>query len=568
METKVFRYLLVTLIVILINVSTVAAVPSHKNVDELSYDPEDLVQYFQRCADDGVLAFSSLAQGDIAGAGESIDSLGARLAPVRITVSSTLSSESYLHEYFSPSAEIYDVLDSAREDVVYIQDGLQTLSFVANPSDYPDLMVSLRERIDLLYLGADALVPTFQALALLGIDTVELLDAYSDFVILLESYDRELYDIERLFSSDFTFFTIRASPLDGAGIIAVSGLFYVGGEPVTNNAAVLYANGAVVLSGTTDENGHILFSYRLPVPFSSSSISFHAQSAAAGVVYTSNTVTVPIEVPVIISLDKSYSIGGDEVTLNLYGYLSGMIGGALTDRSVVVSINGESFMTITGPGGAYSLSSTLPLDESLRITAYTEFFPESGEPYQYSRSPTLQFTIVRPHELIDRDMPSGVSDAARAARENLLYILAASGVILVSAVIASFFSKKRKQSESRKSEKSLGQAHNIPDGERDLFDSEVSVLQQVGNTKEAIVVGYGALIGMLDRVGILPLQRDTTHLDIDSTLRKLPYTKHEAPLITKAFELSRYSPFSIGRRTYDAFIGALHNISGRIGDKR
>lgn len=568
METKVFRYLIVTLIVILINLSTVAAVPSHKNVDEMSYDPEDLVQYFQRFVDDATVAFSMLASENFLVAGVPIDSMDYRLSPIRAAMPYAPFLESNLYAFYSPSNDIYYFLDSAHIDMADIQEGLQTLSRAADPSAHYALMVSLRERIDLLYMDASAAVPMLQQLASLGVDTLELLDAYSAFTGVLASYDRELFDIERLYSSDYTFFTIRAVPLDDSGIIEVSGLLYVAGEPVANNAAVLYAYDAVVLSGTTDDKGHIAFSYRLPLPASSGSISFYAQSAVGGVVYTSNTVSMSIEIPIALSLDKSYSLGVDVVTLHLHGNLVGHVGGALTDRTVVISVNGESQMARTGSGGAYSLSYTIPFDESLGIIAYAEFFPESDEPYLYARSPTLQFTIIRPHELIDRDVPSGVSKAAQAAHDNLFYIFAAAGIAVVIVMSTVFISRRKKRSGAEGGVSSLGELRDIPASERDLFNSEISVLRRVGNSKEAIVVGYGALIGMLDRVGILSLRRDTTHLDIDSTLRSLSYTKPDAQMITKAFELSRYSPFSIGRRTFDAFIGALRSVSERIGDNR
>ncbi len=568
MVTKVFRYLLVTLIVILINVSLVAAVPSHKNVDEMSYDAQDLILYFQRCVDEGTFAFSQLAIEMFSGADAPISSMNSMLSPVCMVASPVSPPGSQLYTYYTAVSGFYDFLALAQHDMANIQSGLQILAHATDPPSHPDLMVSLRERIDLLAMDAAALMPRFQSLASLGIDTVDLLGAYSAFTVLLKSYDQDLYELERLYGTSYTFFIIRASSLDESGIIDVSGLFYIAGSPVTENAAVLYANGSVVLSGKTDSNGHIVFSYRLPQPILSSSISFYAQSAVEGTVYTSNTVSLTIEIPTFLSMDKSYSIDGDTVAIQVYGNLSDVFGGTLAGKAVVFSVNGDSYMAVTGPEGAYSHALTLPFEDSLAVTAYAEFFPELDEPYLYARSHTLHFSIVLPHELIDREVPSGVSDAARAAQDNIAYILSAAGLVAIIAFVVAYLTRRTKRSGTDSHVPFTTMPSAIPVGERELFVREISVLQRVGNTKEAIVVGYGALIGMLDRVGILSLHRDSTHLDIDSTLRSLPYTKPDAPLITKAFELSRYSPFAVGRRTYDAFIRALHSVSERIGEKR
>ena len=562
MNRKVFRYLLVTLLVILINVSPLAAATPHEKVDDGAYDPMALLSYFQGATDRAAGCFSLLSSGSYGDAAAERVRLSALLAPVMQTTQGLASVEREvpLSSFYPPAAAIGSYLATAVEDVPALADDLALLGAAGDPLLYPSAYIDARERLSALALGLDGLEDDIMALAGLGVSVVGLLTAYASFAARLGMFDEALSALEEVIGADYSLFSIRVSELSPSRTYDVYTLFFVDGAPVRDTLVTLFVDDAPVATGTTDTKGRVMLSYRLPnAP--AETLSFQARSSHGGTDYVSNTVVVDVSLGTVLTLDRTYQHGEGKVSLQLFGTLTDAYGLPLAGRPVAVTVSGTPIATTTDGAGTYLVERDIAYVSSLTVTAYAEYHPIDGI-YRYARSPTVQIVVEPPASIFDRTIPSGLSKAAAYAREHTTSLLSLAVAVIVAALGIAALRRRPARPVPPVPEAA------VPVSEQEVFRTELSLLGSITSFKDAVIVGYGALIDLLERIGALRLSRDTTHRDIDETLRRLTYTRDDAPVITKSFELSRYSSRRIGFSVYEAFFAALTRVSGRMGGRR
>jgi hypothetical protein len=302
-----------------------------------------------------------------------------------------------------------------------------------------------------------------------------------------------------------------------------------------------------------------MLSYRLPdAPVET--LSFQARASHGGTDYVSNTVVVDVSLGTVLTLVRTYQHGEGKVSLQLFGTLTDAYGLPLAGRPVAVTVTGTPIATTTDSGGTYLVERDIATCRRLRSPPMR--IPSSDGIYRYARSPTVQIVVEPPASIFDRTIPSGLSKAAAYAREHTTSLLSLAVAVIVAALGIAALRRRPARPVPPAPEAA------VPVSEQEVFRTELSLLGSITSFKDAVIVGYGTLIDLLERIGALRLSRDTTHRDIDETLRRLTYTRDDAPVITKSFELSRYSSRHIGFSVYAAFFAALTRVSGRMGGRR
>jgi len=555
------------LLLIAVSHSFLLAAPSHVNYGEADYDPSAIIAYFSEEASLSADTIDALSEGSFNDAQASLETLEAHIAPTRSTALglSLAALALPLSSYYNASDTIAASLQQAMPLQEQAATGLSTLESAEDPFDHPDAFVSVRESLSLLEGFLEDIDASIELLASSGVDTTRLRNSFDAYEGVISSYEQRLLAFSEIDQSDFTFFVLHVygptSTQDET--LSLKGMLYVDGRPVTGNPVELFENDITIGTVTTTEKGTFAEEYAIPSNLSHDVLSFHAVTSYNGVEYRTETVTVDLRIDTFLSLGKSYEITDDDVTITFQGRLRDAFWSGIADQSLTLVVDDETYQLVTEADGTYEHTVQMPFEEGMKVSAHSDYMPPEGSAYAPSRSSELVFYIRSTPPLFDLTVPGGFGATLRYLQDNLLYVILVIGAIVIASFAAVMVRRRKKpamvdvpvEEDDRES----------VDSKEQTFEKELSLLEQLGGLREAVVAGYSAFIDYIERQGLITLDRRMTHRDIDRRLKQIPYTRDESPTITHTFELSRYSNRPIDHSRTSRFFAALRRVAARFG---
>ena len=444
---------------------------------------------------------------------------------------------------------------------------LELLESAEDPLAHPDALVETREALSLIEGFIDEMRVSVQKLGSLGVDTSRLESSLDTFEGLMASYEERYEAFREIAESDFTFFVLRVYGPTSAhdSTLSMRGMFYVKGEPVTTHPVSLYENDSLIETVATNDRGAFSLDYKVPSNLERNRLSFHAITSHDGVEYRTDTVIVDLRIDTSLSLQRAYEIDGDTVSITFRGRLRDAFWSGIATQPLTLHVNDATYDLTSSGDGTYEHVVELPFGEGMKVQAFAEYAPPPDSAYAPSRSSDLVFYIRSAPPLFDLSVPARFGATLEYLRENLIYVI--SVVLAIMVVSALAVGIRRRRSHAPVSQQPQGEDEGSPvqTEKEQTFEQELSLLEQLGGLREAVVAGYGAFIDFIERQGIVTLDRKMTHRDIDRRLRQIPLTRDESPTITHTFEVSRYSNMPVDSDRTSRFFNALHRIAARFG---
>lgn len=382
----------------------------------------------------------------------------------------------------------------------------------------------------------------------------------------MASYEERYEAFREIAESNFTFFVLRVYGPTSAqdSTLSLKGMFYVKGEPVTTHPVSLYENGSLIETVATNDRGAFSLDYEVPSNLERNTLSFYAVTSHDGVEYRTDTVIVDLRIDTSLSLQRAYEIDGDTVLITFRGRLRDTFWSGIASQPLTLHVNDATYAFTTRGDGTYEHVLKLPFDEGMKVQAFAEYAPPPDSAYASSRSSDLVFYIRSAPPLLDLAVPAWFGATLEYLRENFIYVISVVLAVVVLSVLTVRIRRKRRPASVAQQSLGEDEASALPEKEQ-TFEQELSLLEQLGGLREAVVAGYGAFIDFIERQGIVTLDRKMTHRDIDRRLRQIPLTRDESPTITHTFEVSRYSNMPVDSDRTSRFFNALHRIAARFG---
>jgi len=554
MRNKILFPALFCLLILFNSFSPVLSFP-HENMDEALNDPEALLSYFTIDIQRATAVFSYLSYEDFENSKYLLSFYSSHLEALYQTILELKSKEIEvpLISFYAHFNSLYELLSSALGHEKLLVEHLKTLESSVSGDIDPQDLIDAKNELLIIRENTSFATEEIYRMNKLGFETGDLEDAYNQFLQNVNLYANRISYFEGSTTKKFTFFAIHASkpnfPFDN--YLHIFGVFYYNGEPVAENPIGIFIDETEEATVATDTTGVFAYDYVMPSDIKTNIVNISAKTTYKGETYESNTVKVDLHIWTILTLDRAYDVIDDHVKINFEGRLKDVFGNSIGSQEIILTVNNESYILATDPDGNYFYELVITSEKKTDILAFAEFYPKENAPYTYSESPILKFTI----------------EESAYLEEPLLLPIASGVVSVIVLFLLILIIKKREKNVPVPADAPRGVEEQKTDKivDKETFEKEIILLRKMGNFKEAIIVGYLKFLDFLESENIVKIWPHTTHLDIDKQIKKISIIREKSGIITKTFEVSRYSKRDITDGIAKRFFDSILFITQKIG---
>jgi len=554
------RYMLMhisILLILLISQNEIYAMP-HDNIDEVLDDPEVLHSYFlgdisltSRII--GLLSLEDfvLVEGELL----NFDTHLEIPRQTSLELESKGIKEQLLNNYYGPFKDAYDRLFS----IEYMQNEMvTTLNEISTIEDKYDIGAEVLKAGYLLDSINDemlGLMDDISSFETLGYDITDIIASVVLLDDRLDLYSDTIDQLKNETSSEDSLLYIRATKIDSSDsyLLKISGSFFFEGLAVEDAEVKISVNDEIY-SDNTDLQGSYEIIYTLPPDIKYNKLTIFSETEHLTQSFESEVVEIIVEIPTYIELNKSYHIEDGNVDIFINGSLNDIYGNGLSERSYKLDFDGYIVDLITDDNGSISYHHQGAFTDGKEYLVLAEYMPSNNEPYLYSNS-QIKFVL---------HLPVSDSEGIINHREYLAEIIIISVIFLLSLSIYFIYKRGTRKEPIENIDYAVEKNENTAANRQTLF-KEFVLLERLGNITESIILGYSRMLDFFKNKGVIALNPSTTHLDIDSQLKRISNSKEDINIITNTFEIARYSRKNIKYSRKKIFFDSIRNFVNKEG---